>query len=175
MLKPSGTIFTTKIPHYCGRVFSRIGGFLFSNLHQKEHPMNAKPRMSIKELAEEFANQVWNNKSVHSVDQFVEQNVHTHSPLGEHHGAETMKSLIQAWLDAFPDLHVNHDRVISEGDVVCAQWRVKATHQGEFQGIKPTRKLVAYNGVTVYRFKDHKIAEYWAYVDMQHVLNQLRG
>ena len=73
----------------------------------------------------------------------------------------------------FPDLRVDNDIIISENDLVSIQWQAQGTHHGEFKGKKPTGKPVAYSGVTVYRIKDNKIIEYWAYLDMQHLLSQI--
>lgn len=130
------------------------------------------PRSS-KEIAEAYANQVWNDKEVGAIDRFVHSDAVIHSLLGDYHGTKAMKEVVQAWLKGFPDLHVDNDIIISENDLVSIQWRAKGTHNGEFKGKKPTGKPVAYSGVTVYRIKDSKIIEYWAYLDMQHLLSQI--
>lgn len=84
-----------------------------------------------------------------------------------------MKEVVQAWLKGFSDLSVTNELIISENDLVSIQWRAQGTHKGEFKGRKPTGTSVAYSGVTVYRIKDSKIIEYWAYLDMQHLLCQI--
>jgi steroid delta-isomerase-like uncharacterized protein len=128
---------------------------------------------NIKEIAEKYANQVWNDKEISAVDRFVHQDAIIHSLLGDYHGTKAMKEVVQAWLNGFPDLRVYNDTIISENDLVSIQWRAKGTHSGEFKERKPTGKPVSYNGVTVYRIKDSKIIEYWAYLDMQHLLSQI--
>lgn len=130
------------------------------------------PRSS-KETAEAYANQVWNDKEISAVDNFLHQDAVIHSLLGDYHGIKAMKEVVQAWLKGFPDLRVDNDIIISENDLVSIQWRAQGTHQGEFKGKKPTGKPVTYSGVTVYRIKDNKIIEYWAYLDMQHLLSQI--
>lgn len=129
--------------------------------------------VSCKEVAASYANQVWNEKEISAVDRFVHQDVVIHSLLGDYHGREALKEVIEIWLKAFPGLHVDNDSIISENDFVSIEWRAKGTHNGEFKGIKPTGKTVAYSGVTVYRIKDGKIIEYSAYLDMQHLLSQI--
>ncbi len=129
--------------------------------------------ISSKEIAEEYAHQVWNDKEICAVDRFVHQDAVIHSLLGDYHGTKAMKKVIQAWLKGFPDLRVDNDVIISENDLVSIQWRAKGTHSGEFKDRKPTGKPVTYSGVTVYRIKDGQIVEYWAYLDMQHLLSQL--
>jgi steroid delta-isomerase-like uncharacterized protein len=129
--------------------------------------------ISSKEIAEAYANQIWNKKEISAIDRFVHNDVIIHSLLGDYHGTKAMKEVVQAWLKGFPDLKVDNENIISEDDLVSIQWRAQGTHSGEFKGKKPTGKPVAYSGVTVYRIKDNKIIEYWAYLDMQHLLSQI--
>ncbi|MBA3603175.1 MAG: ester cyclase [Parachlamydiaceae bacterium] len=136
--------------------------------------MNSKAtHSSLKGIAEEYANSVWNGKEIGIIDKLIDQDVLIHSLLGDFNGIIAMKEVVQAWLKAFPDLHVDNEIIIGEDDLVSIQWRANGTHNGEFKGRKPTGKLVAYSGVSVYRIKDGKIVEYWAYLDMQHLLSQI--
>lgn len=126
-----------------------------------------------KEIAEEYANKIWNQKEISAIDRLVHKDVLIHSLLGDFRGAQVMKEVVQAWLKGFPDLSVKNELIISENDLVSIQWSAKGTHKGEFKGKKPTGKLVSYSGVTVYQIKNGQIVEYWAYLDMQHLLSQI--
>ena len=128
---------------------------------------------SPKEIAEGYANKIWNEKDINAIDKLVHQDVVIHSLLGDFNGTKAMKEVVQAWLKGFPDLIVKNDLVISENDIVSIQWRAQGTHQGEFKGRQQTGKQVSYSGVTVYRIKYDKIIEYWAYLDTQHLLSQI--
>ncbi len=132
-----------------------------------------RPKQSIKMIAEGYAQRIWNEKDLSAIDDFFHQDVIVHSLLGDFHGQESMRRIVQAWLTGFPNLTVEHNDVISDRDLVMIHWKAKGTHQGEFKGIKPTGKPVSYAGVTIYRIEDEKIIEYWAYLDMQHLLNQI--
>jgi steroid delta-isomerase-like uncharacterized protein len=136
--------------------------------------MNMKSsNSSAKKIAEEYAETVWNAKEIDVIDQLIHKDVLIHSLLGDFRGAQAMKEVVQAWLKGFPDLSVKNEVIISENDLVSIQWSAKGTHKGEFKGKKPTGKPVVYSGVTVYRIKNDQIVEYWAYLDMQHLLSQL--
>jgi steroid delta-isomerase-like uncharacterized protein len=128
---------------------------------------------SPKEIANAYTHTVWNAKNIDIIDQYVHQDVLIHSLLGDFRGTKAMKQVVQTWLNGFHDLHVYHELIIAENDLVSIQWRAKGTHQGEFKGRKATGKSVSYRGVTVYRIKNDKITEYWAYIDMQHLLSQI--
>lgn len=136
--------------------------------------MNVKSSNShIKQIAEDYTNTVWNVKEIGVIDRLIDQDVLIHSLLGDFRGTQAMKEVVQAWLKGFPDLSVSNDLVISENDLVSIQWKAKGTHKGEFKGRKPTGKQVSYSGVTVYRIKHEQVVEYWAYLDMQHLLSQI--
>jgi steroid delta-isomerase-like uncharacterized protein len=128
---------------------------------------------SIKEIAEEYANKIWNIKEIDAIDTLVHNDVIIHSAIGDFHGRNHMQQVVRTWLNAFPDLHVSNDIVISENDLVSIQWRAKGTHTGEFKGLAPKGNQISYNGVTVYRIQNNQIVEYWAYINMQHLLEQL--
>src|SRR6202035_1422374 len=93
---------------------------------------------SCKEIAEKYANQVWNDKEISAIDRFVHQDAIIHSLLGDYHGTKAMKEVVQAWSNGFPDLRVNNENIISENDLVSIQWSAKGTHNGEFKGRKAT-------------------------------------
>lgn len=126
-----------------------------------------------KEIAQEYANKIWNQKEISAIDRLVHKDVLIHSLLGDFRGAQAMEEVVQAWLKGFPDLSVKNELIISENDLVSIQWSAKGTHKGEFKGKKPTGKPVFYSGITVYRIKNGQIVEYWAYLDMQHLLSQI--
>ena len=126
----------------------------------------------IKAIAEDYAERIWNKKDLTALD-YLDESVVIHSLLGDFRGPQALRDIVKAWLKGFPDLHVHNDIVISENDLVSIQWHVKATHKGEFKGVQPTGKPVSYSGVTVYRIKNNKIVEYWAYLDTQHLLSQI--
>lgn len=130
-------------------------------------------KSSIKEIAEKYANTVWNAKEISIIDRLVHPDVLIHSLLGDFKGVQAMKEVVQAWLKAFPDLSVRNELIISENDLVSIQWNAKGTHKGEFKGRKPKGKPVSYSGVTMYRIKNDQIVEYWAYLDMHHLFGQI--
>lgn len=128
---------------------------------------------SARKIAEDYANTIWNQKEISTIDRLVHKDVLIHSLLGDFRGAQAMKEVVESWLKGFPDLSVKNELIISENDLVSIQWSAKGTHAGEFKGKKPRGKSVFYSGVTVYRIKNGQIIEYWAYLDMQHLFSQI--
>lgn len=129
--------------------------------------------MSSKFIAENYHERVWKGKDLGAIDDWLDENIVIHSALGNYHGKSEMRTIVQAWLTAFPDLHVHNQSIICANDQVVIQWQANGRHLGEFKEKKPTGRRVSYSGVTIYRMKHNKISEYWAYLDMQHLLAQL--
>lgn len=128
--------------------------------------------MDLKALVRAYAEAVWNEKRLQAIDEIVHENVCIHSVLGDYSGREAMKQVVQVWLKAFPDLQVKEEQAIVEGDLVSVQWSAEGTQQGFFKGFPPLGNRVHYQGTTVYRIREGKIVEYWAYLDMQHLTQQ---
>jgi len=86
-------------------------------------------------------------------------------------GAEAIKEVFTRLLQAYPDLHVEIEDLIAEGDKVVSRNTVTGTQQGHYMGHPPTGKSVTYNEIFVMRFADGRIVETWGVVD---VLAQMR-
>jgi predicted ester cyclase len=52
--------------------------------------------------------------------------------------------------------------MIAERDLVAVRKTLEGTHQGEFLGVPPTGKRVAFSVIDVSRFRDGKIVEHWS-------------
>lgn len=76
-------------------------------------------------------------------------------------------------LRAFPDLRVEIEDVIAEGDRVACRNTVTGTHRGEYRGLAPTGRTVTYSEMFVVRFTGGRIAEIWGVVDLYSQLRQL--
>ncbi len=135
--------------------------------------LSTTKRDHFKKIAQNYAKRLWDDQDLKVIDELIHPTCIIHSLLGNFYGPVPMKTVAQAWLKGFPDLLVKNTAVICEQDLVVIQWLASGTHQGTFKGIEPTGKAVAYHGVTIYRIEDDKITEYWAYLDMQHLLQQL--
>jgi steroid delta-isomerase-like uncharacterized protein len=107
-----------------------------------------------------------------TIDELVEPDAQIRTPLPiEATGQELLKEVFGRLHRAFPDLRVNVEDVIAEGDKIVSRNSVTGTHQGEYMGIPPTGKSVTYNEIFIARFANGRIAETWGVVD---VLSQMR-
>ena len=88
-------------------------------------------------------------------------------------GAQAFKEVFATLHRAFPDLHVTVEDLIEEGDKVVCRNTVTGTHHGQYMGLAPTGKSVAYNEIFILRFVNGRIAEIWGIVDVLSQMKQL--
>jgi predicted ester cyclase len=79
---------------------------------------------------------------------------------------------------AFPDGRFIVEDTIAEGDQVVSRYTFRGTHQGRthegpFQGIAPTGKLLTFTGNEIHRIIDGSIVEQWSEFDSSSVARQL--
>jgi predicted ester cyclase len=63
-----------------------------------------------------------------------------------------------SFVEAFPDLRLTVEDILSSEDMVAARVSFRGTHRGEFQGIPPTGKEVAFSSIEIDRMVDGKVA-----------------
>ena len=76
---------------------------------------------------------------------------------------------------AFPDLTVEIQRQVAEGDLVTTHKIFYGTHQADFMGITATGKKVTMEIMDIIRLDNEKFLEHWNVVDWQHVIQQLNN
>ena len=85
----------------------------------------------------------------------------------------TFKGLLSSFFTGFPDLRVENEEMVAEGDKVVSRYRWHGTQRGEFFGIPPTNKRVTVAGISMYRVADGKLVEEWWQEDMLGLMQQL--
>jgi len=78
-----------------------------------------------------------------------------------------------AFVEAFPDLRLTVEDIFSSEYMVAARVSFRGTHRGEFQGIPPTGKEVAFSSIEIDRMEDGKVAEHWFEMDLLGLMGQL--
>jgi predicted ester cyclase len=81
-------------------------------------------------------------------------------------GVEGARQHIMGVRQTFPDLYLTVENQIAEGDWVVTCIRARATHQGEWIGIKPTGKEVEITGVNVDKIINGRIVEHGGAANM---------
>jgi predicted ester cyclase len=87
--------------------------------------------------------------------------------------SEAWSQFTAAFVEAFPDLRLTVEDIFSDGEMVAARVAFRGTHRGEFQGIPPTDKEVAFSSMEMDRMVDGKVQEHWFELDQLGLMRQL--
>ena len=88
-------------------------------------------------------------------------------------GSAAIKAGVGGVKGAFPDGHTVVEDMVAEGETVVCRLSWKGTHQGAFMGSEPTHQVMAWKGISTYRFENGKIKERWANQDVLPMLQQM--
>ncbi|KQP68405.1 ester cyclase [Methylobacterium sp. Leaf112] len=109
-----------------------------------------------------------------SFPEVVAPDCHDHDPApGQHMGPEGYQAFFTQLRSAFPDMQVEVKKLVADGDSVAFAYTLTGTHQGDFNGHKPTGKAIKVRGMQIGRFVDGKMVERWGSSDELGILKQI--
>ena len=88
-------------------------------------------------------------------------------------GLEAWRQYTAPFVEAFPDLRLTIQDIAAEGNTVAARVAFRGTHRGEFQGLPPTGKEVAFSSIEIDRVVDGKVEEHWVEINLLGLVQQL--
>ncbi len=128
-----------------------------------------------KSIVRRLIAELWNNGNLSVADELIAPTYIHHDSstpdLGK--GPESEKKRVTLYRTAFPDLHLNIEDIIAEGDLVMTRWSCRGTHKGELNGTPPTGKQFNITGVTNCRLANGKLVEGWVNWDALGLMQQL--
>jgi steroid delta-isomerase-like uncharacterized protein len=121
-----------------------------------------------------FMEEVLNKGNMQVVDELIAPNFVEHDPFpGQAPGVEGLKQAMVALRQAFPDLHVTVDEMLSDGDKVVIRSTMKGTHKGTFMNIPATGKQISVEGIDIVRISNGRVVEHWGVTDNLTMMQQL--
>lgn len=69
--------------------------------------------------------------------------------------------------------HINIVKTVVTGDTVSHLYEVDGKHVGDFMGTPATGRTYRVTGMDMFRVKEGKIVEHWAFMDQSSLLKQL--
>jgi steroid delta-isomerase-like uncharacterized protein len=111
-------------------------------------------------LARRWFEEVWIQHRTDTIDELLTDESVAQSESGPVRGPDEFKARIHAvFLAAFPDLRLDVEGTVAEGDEVVVRWAASGTHAGDALGFPPTGLQVSFRGMTWIRFRDGKMIE----------------
>lgn len=128
-----------------------------------------------KDLVRRINDEVWAQGNLDLVDEHVAPGYVEHSNAAPEalHGPEGYKANVEMVRAALPDMEVETEHLVAEGDLVVNHYTITGTHDGPLMGIEPTGNEVRFSGVGIIRFADGKIVEDWGIIDIFGLMQQL--
>jgi steroid delta-isomerase-like uncharacterized protein len=137
---------------------------------KEKHKMSRSNQEVIRLVCEE----VWGKGKTDLVNDLYAEN---YTPLNPTPGIpanrEGVKMEIAAYYQAFPDMQVTVEDLVSEGDKVVARYTIRGTNSGELMGTPATGKTAEITGISIVRLENGKVTEEFALADMMGLFQQL--
>jgi steroid delta-isomerase-like uncharacterized protein len=137
--------------------------------------MSKQTQIANKKVAERLAEDVFSKGRMEVFDEiFAESYIMHNMPVPNMPGTkEGFRELVLSTRHAFPDVQVHVDNVVAEGDFAVFHDHVEATSKGDFWGVPPSGRRIAWTEIHFLRIVDGKIVEHWANLDQFGILKQL--
>ena len=131
----------------------------------------------MKRQARRLADEVFTQGDLAVIDELIVHDDVDHRATPPQPTSRTvLKDRVTVLRRAFPDLYLIVEDQIVDADRVVTRSTVRGTHTGEFLGLAPTGRQVAFELIDVNRVGDDgRITEHWAAVDTHSLLDQLRA
>jgi steroid delta-isomerase-like uncharacterized protein len=126
-----------------------------------------------KALVRRWFDEVWSNGRAAMIDEMLMEQATVHGLGPDLHGPAGFKPFHAAYRNAFPDITIRIDDIVSEGDIVAARWSGTGTHRGDGLGFAATGRNVQFHGMIFVRVERGKMAEGWNSFDQLGLLQQL--
>lgn len=125
--------------------------------------------MTNSQLIRHWFEEVWNKKNARVIREMLTEDSIHHGIGGPGApptvGVEAFEAFHTAFLSAFPDLHVEVQDAIADGDTVAARFIVTGTQLGDLPGMPATGKKVRFTGGGMCRLDNGKFVEVWNEID----------
>ena len=125
-------------------------------------------------VARRWFEEMWNQRRVPLIDELMAADAVVHGLGAEPlRGSAAFKPFFRAFCQAFPDLHIDVVRTITEGDLVVAHIQAAGRHTGEGIGGAPTNQPVSFQGMIIAQVEAGQITQAWNCIDFLKMYQQI--
>ncbi len=114
----------------------------------------------------------WNRRDLDHLPRLWSPSAIYHSRFRDY-DAQTVTAAYAAEQQAFPDLHLQVEDLVGEGNKVVVRLTARGTHTGTFLGFQPTGRMLQFELIEIVRLAGGKIVEQWAVSDELFLVQQL--
>ena len=128
-----------------------------------------------RDLGRRWFEQVWNQRRREAIAEMLTPEAVLYESGIDSIGPEGFYPFYDRLRATFPDLHVDVEDTIAEGDKICVRWSCTAKHTGGVLGIAPTGVTIHVTGISILRAAGGKLVEGWQNWDMMGMMEQIKG
>jgi len=88
-------------------------------------------------------------------------------------GVAGLRDHYERLLKGFPDMRLDIDDILADGEKVLHRFHFSGTHRGEYLGFPPTGKSVRAGGVQIHLFRGGQAIEVWQVIDAFSFLKEI--
>ncbi len=121
---------------------------------------------SLKQVAERWFEDVWNQRCRETIDQLLAPDCVIHDAGQDIVGPDGFKRFYDTIQSTLSEVRVKPQLLISEGDYVSVRWVSSGKH-------KETGRNVAITGMSLIRFHNGRLAEAWQNWDLHGMMQQI--
>jgi steroid delta-isomerase-like uncharacterized protein len=125
-------------------------------------------------LLRRWFQEVWNERRAATIDELLHPQSVCHADDNVLRGVAEFKArMYEPFISALPDVRVEVDAILADGDQAVIRWRAVGTHTGEGLGFPATGRTAAFRGMTWVRIRDGQLIEGWQCSNIPEVVRGL--
>lgn len=134
--------------------------------------MNVYP--DAREVGRRWFEEVWNGRRDQGVDELMAPDADGHIQGGELRGPAGFRQMQSGFLNALPDLKIEIEDILAEGNRTAIRWRARGTHTGDGLGFPPSERTIDVRGTTWLVVEKGQVIEGWDTWDLTAMLASLQ-
>ena len=129
---------------------------------------------STETVVRRFVDDVWNGGDPDAVETLTTPGFELHQLVAdEHHDRESFSSFLAGLSEAVPDLTIDVEDLVVDGDDAVALVRMRGTPERQYQALRPTGESFDVDAFHKYRLADGRVDEVWVMADAVGTMRQL--
>jgi steroid delta-isomerase-like uncharacterized protein len=125
-------------------------------------------------VARTWFEEVWNQGREEAIDSLLAPDAIIDGLVGSAmHGSAGFRSYHRSLRGAFPDIHIDVERSVTQGDYVVVYCHVTGTHMGASLGVPPSGRRVDFRGFAMAKVEDGRVCQGWNCFDFLTMYGQL--
>lgn len=127
------------------------------------------------DIIHKFARPLWNERSLDLVDQFLDEDADIQTTFISGKGPDCLKKSAEDTFLAFPNLEMQIEEAIQQGNKLIYKWEAYARHEGTILGIPGSGIKTHFSGLVYGEINEDKIAVYHSFSNLPQILRSIQA